>query len=284
MSYCLMIVDDERSIREGLAVACDWASLGIGEPILAADGKQALDLLAQRHVDLMISDIVMPEIGGLELCSVVAREYPNILLFLLTGHGEFEYAQQAIRYGVRDYILKPSDETVLYAVLQKAVAELGHRASNRQRLAALERELGAELPEDKRRALYEYINEALQDWPYPGALPERAARYAGGNPSVQRVLEHVENHIGDEALSLNAIASEQLFMNVDYLGKLFKKETGQKFSTYLLERRMQLAVKYLRTEPHARIYEIAQRVGFGANTSYFSTVFKKVTGKSPSEY
>lgn len=284
MSYCMMIVDDERSIREGLSVACDWEKIGIGQILLAADGSEALKLLEDHHVDIVISDIVMPEIDGLELCGILSRKYPNLMLFLLTGFGEFEYAQKAIRYGVRDYILKPSDEHVLSDVIQKAVEELDDRKNSHQRLIDLEREVGSSLPQEKRQALHDYITDALQDWNSPKELPAQMPDYKGNNPVVLRILDYIEQHISDEKLSLNSIASEHLFMNGDYVGKIFKKEMGQKFSTYLLMRRMQLAAKYLRESPYARIYEIADRVGFGSNSSYFSAVFKKVTGKSPSEY
>lgn len=282
MSYCLMIVDDERSIREGLSVACDWKQLGIEKVILASNGKHALDELAQAHVDILISDIVMPEVGGIELCSLVHKKYPHIIMFLLTGYSEFEYAQKAIQCGVKDYILKPSDEDVLFQMVKDATEELARSQKQRAKLLHLKNEIDAELSDTKRRILYEYVEEALQEWRPSEGLEHVVPR--SKNPVIQQVLDHIEENISDENLTLNVIASEHLFMNVNYLGKLFRKEMGQKFSTYLLKRRMQRAVEQMQVNPQAKIYETANLVGFGANSSYFSMVFKKVMGKSPSDY
>jgi two-component system response regulator YesN len=73
-------------------------------------------------------------------------------------------------------------------------------------------------------------------------------------------------------------------MNPDYLGKLFKKETGEKFSQYVMKRRIKKAVELIAEQPDIKIYELAERVGYGDNPQYFSQVFKKVMGCSPTEY
>lgn len=282
MSYCLMIVDDERSIREGISVACDWKQLNIEHIVLASNGKQALEKMEQCRIDILISDIVMPEVDGIELCSIVHKKYPHVVMFLLTGYSEFEYAQKAIQCGVKDYILKPSDENLLFQKVKGATEDLEREKKQRSKLLKLKSEIDRELSDTKRRLLYAYVDEALQEWGKTEDLEH--VNCCSKNPVIQQILDYIEDNIQDENLTLNIIASEHLFMNVNYLGKLFRQEMHQKFSTYLLKRRMQIAVDHMRANPEAKIYETAAMVGFASNSSYFSLVFKKVMGKSPSEY
>ena len=85
-------------------------------------------------------------------------------------------------------------------------------------------------------------------------------------------------------MSLRWLAGTILYTNVDYLGKLFKKETGKNFSHYVMEKRMELAKELIIGGKKDRIYEVAEKVGYGSNSQYFSQVFKKYTGVSPLEY
>ena len=80
------------------------------------------------------------------------------------------------------------------------------------------------------------------------------------------------------------LAGTILYTNVDYLGKLFKKETGKNFSHYVMEKRMEMAKDLIIEGKKDRIYEVAEKVGYGSNSQYFSQVFKKYTGVSPLEY
>lgn len=100
---------------------------------------------------------------------------------------------------------------------------------------------------------------------------------------IRKVIEYVNKNYSDSALSLLKVTQEEVYMNPDYLGKLFKKETGQKFSTFLFEKRMEIA-KELMEDIDLSIAEIAYKTGFGSNPSYFSQMFRKETGYTPSEY
>ncbi|MCD8390243.1 MAG: helix-turn-helix domain-containing protein [Firmicutes bacterium] len=101
---------------------------------------------------------------------------------------------------------------------------------------------------------------------------------------VREALMVIEENISNENLSLRWIAGSVLYTNVDYLGKLFKKETGKNFSHYVMEKRMEMAKEMILSGSKDRIYEIAENVGYGLNPQYFSQVFKKYTGYSPLEY
>ncbi|MDO5396510.1 MAG: helix-turn-helix domain-containing protein [bacterium] len=106
----------------------------------------------------------------------------------------------------------------------------------------------------------------------------------GYNSLIKETLHIIDKNIGNENLSLRWIAGNILYTNVDYLGKMFKKETGKNFSYYVMEKRMEIAKKLLKEGNIDKIYEVAERVGYGSNSQYFSQVFKKYTGVSPLEY
>ncbi|MDQ0111368.1 response regulator transcription factor [Paenibacillus harenae] len=101
---------------------------------------------------------------------------------------------------------------------------------------------------------------------------------------IHKMVRVIEEHISNPDLSLNWVASEILYMNADYLGKLFKKETGEKFSNYVVKMRVELAIKEIESTGDVKVFELAEKFGFGDNPQYFSQVFKKHTGFTPSEY
>ncbi len=101
---------------------------------------------------------------------------------------------------------------------------------------------------------------------------------------IKDTIRIIDENIGNEKLSLRWIAGTVLYTNVDYLGKIFKKETGMNFSHYVMEKRMELAKALIMEGRNERIYEVAEKVGYGSNSQYFSQVFKKYTGISPLEY
>ena len=116
----VMLVDDEPYILQGLQVLIDWESGGFEIAKLCSNGKEALKYLKENDVDLVISDIKMPEMSGLELLETVKKEKISDAEFvLLTGYDDFAYTQKAIRNGCLDYILKPVEEEELISVLRK---------------------------------------------------------------------------------------------------------------------------------------------------------------------
>ena len=101
---------------------------------------------------------------------------------------------------------------------------------------------------------------------------------------IRDTIKIIDENIENENLSLRWLAGTILYTNVDYLGKLFKKETGKNFSHYVMEKRMEMAKALILEGKKDRIYEVAEKVGYGSNSQYFSQVFKKYTGVSPLEY
>lgn len=104
------------------------------------------------------------------------------------------------------------------------------------------------------------------------------------NPLIDKMFACVEEHISDSALSLKWIAEHELFMSVNYISKQFVKQTGIRFSQYLNEKRIELAKQYLIGCQEDMVYQVAEKIGCGNNPQYFSQLFKKYTGLSPSAY
>ena len=119
----VMIVDDERIAREGLRDLVDWESLGLQVSCVAANGLQALQWLDNHLVDIVITDIKMPQMDGLELLRNMSERGLHTTTIILSGFNDFQYAQKAIQYGVLHYLLKPVHMDELQEVLKRAVAE-----------------------------------------------------------------------------------------------------------------------------------------------------------------
>ena len=119
----VLLVDDEPFILQGLQVLVDWEKEGYEVPLTAANGEEALHILLEQHVDLVISDINMPVMTGLELLRQIRQVHTLDTWFvILSGYAEFSYAQEAMRYDCTDYILKPVEKDVLISLLRKVSA------------------------------------------------------------------------------------------------------------------------------------------------------------------
>lgn len=130
MHYNVLLVDDEKRIRVGLSNYIDWNGLGYAPPFLAASVEEAQDILHKQNIDLLITDIRLPDGTGLELCERIRPDYPELPIFLLSAYGDFEYAREAINLGIKQYFTKPTDLQVLSAALAEMHRTLEYR--NRQ--------------------------------------------------------------------------------------------------------------------------------------------------------
>ncbi|PZD95283.1 DNA-binding response regulator [Paenibacillus sambharensis] len=120
----MLIVDDEPAVVETLAYTMEWEQFGIMTVYKAYSAKEALAILEEYAVDLLIADIYMPRMSGLELIKHVRQQYRHVKCVLLSGHAEFEYAQQALKYGVSEYLLKPAADEEILAVIGKLVEQI----------------------------------------------------------------------------------------------------------------------------------------------------------------
>ena len=107
MKIRVLIVDDEFLLCEHIKRTIDWDYLDMEVAGMAYDGYQALEMIGKQQIQLVLTDISMPKMDGIELASRIQKEYPYVKVVIITGYGEFKYAQNAIRYGVKQYLLKP---------------------------------------------------------------------------------------------------------------------------------------------------------------------------------
>jgi two-component system response regulator YesN len=152
MPYKAFFVEDEIVTREGIRDNIDWQSHGFEFCGEAPDGEIALPLLHATHPDVLITDIKMPFMDGLELCKIVREQMPWVKIVILSGHDEFEYAQKAINLGVTEYLLKPVTAQDLHHVLQRIACQLDRERREQEHLETLKSQV-----EENRAALRERL-------------------------------------------------------------------------------------------------------------------------------
>ncbi len=170
--YRVLLVDDEEDIRVGISRKMDWEGLGftlVGE---AENGQEALELAEALCPDVVLTDIKMPFLDGLELCRILTGRLPAAKFVVFSGFDDFEYAKQAIRMNVFEYILKPISAPELSAVLEKLRETLDTERTQRQNLELLRRRYEESLP-----VLRElFCAQLLEGRVPPEEAAERAAR------------------------------------------------------------------------------------------------------------
>ncbi len=398
--WTLLIADDERTIREGMAFSIDWKALGIDRVFLAADGREAYEMIKKEKPDIAIIDIIMPEMTGVEVIARLKEEGENTEFIIISGYSEFNYAREAIRYHVNNYILKPCDIEEIINTTKKIIDKLTHQhliekerrqlnliksqvqeqilrdfilgnlqeenmtiigdiltylqeklqlllfcpennndyknlialkkyienkfpfdvwhlivmlydgivlifkaedrtkieafarqfyneltgSSFKVKIAISEKDIGGNLPQiyQKTREVLKICSPLTNEG--ENILIDASIACTTYSRIIRQVIQYVHDNLDNSSLSLQYIATRVLYLNPDYLGKLFKKECGIKFSDYLMKIRIEKAKEILATSGEIKMYEVARRVGFGENVAYFSRVFRKYTGLLPSEY
>lgn len=117
--YRILLVDDEILVRDAIKENIDWKSIDCELVGDCENGKQAAEFVKEHPVDIVLTDILMPYMDGMELSSFLHDNYPEIVIVIFSGFGEFEYAKKAIKYGVSEYLLKPVTATELTEVIEK---------------------------------------------------------------------------------------------------------------------------------------------------------------------
>ncbi|MCZ8516032.1 response regulator [Paenibacillus filicis] len=130
MEFKLLICDDERMIREGIRKAVRWDQLNFTEVGVASDGEEGWSWICRYQPEIVITDIRMPKMDGLQLLSRTISAFPDTKVILLSGYSDFVYAQHAIRYRAYDYILKPTNPETLEEVCRSAQAEWQKRGQD----------------------------------------------------------------------------------------------------------------------------------------------------------
>ncbi len=119
----VLIADDEYWIRENMKAVIDWEALGLELLPMAADGEDALGKMENSPADIVITDINMPYLSGVELMKGIRKRWPGTVIVVLSGYSDFEYVHEALLAGAIDYILKPLNRSKLLEVIQRAVEQ-----------------------------------------------------------------------------------------------------------------------------------------------------------------
>lgn len=500
----VLLADDERIIREGIGKLVKWEDFGTELTFLAKDGLEAYEYIKENQVDILITDIRMPKLSGLDLIEKVREANNKIKIIVVSGFDDFEYARKSLEYGVMEYIVKPYDVDLLNKSISKAVKSIKDNKESVEYLKkieskldkfaiharkgifknllltsneyALQREIEdykslikieinsgvlvcfeienskkfiekfaleniiADVLEDniyesvqlldkiycfissdeiarekikniqriykdlyglevtigisslgdlcKMNYLYnevnnllnyrfylnsgsiitqefskisdnfidevhtrediinkikvgnreeveknlnyyfekisgnnidkirnlslrfylEIINESYKELEYLEVVSNFFISDLDGikeviydtsleitnynyntninyySNTINEVIDYINENFGHPSLSLNYIAKNHVFLNTDYLGQLFQRETGEKFKNYLINLRVEKAKEIISNNKNLRVIDVCEEIGFGHNPQYFSQVFKKNTGVTIKEY
>lgn len=162
-TYKMMIVDDEFEIREGLN-SFYWERFQFQVVGLAANGKQALDLMQRNDVDIVLTDIKMPVMDGIELSRAISVHYPHVKIVILSGYKEFSYARDALQAGVSEYLLKPVDLNHLSESMMKLKLLLDTERQSSQKLLTYENQLANSLPAARDHFFQSLLEDFLPEY------------------------------------------------------------------------------------------------------------------------
>ena len=250
--YSVVIIDDNKIAVEAISKSTDWEKCGCRVAGTAYDGIAGLELIHDAAPDIVIIDIQMPGFNGLDVIKKIKGARKDVQFIIISGYSQFEYAQQAIRYGVCDYLLKP----IMTEEMEQALIHVADtlRKKEAESMPARMDSLEARL----------YATRS--------GLP-------GYSSMVSRAISYVDRNI-HRNISLSDLCDE-LLVSMSHFSKCFKKETGAGFSSYVTMLKMENARILLRN-PKNRVNEVARMLGY-SDYAYFFQVFKKQFGYAPSD-
>lgn len=252
----LLIVNDEVIAAKGVMTGIDWKEYGIHEVDVAFEADTAKKLLTESRFDILLCDIEMPGESGIQLVQWIREEKIDIEVIFLTCHADFEFAQEAIRLQCKNYILVPSAYDVIAENVHEVVLEIEKTREARKYQQYGQLWIGEK--EDELRT----ISSSPQD-------------------TVEKAENYIGKHLNDSELSVNKIA-EQMYLNSDYLNRIFKRIKGQSIGHYILQKRMEMAADLLK-QGNISATKIAELVGYNTYSA-FVAAFKNHFGYPPSKH
>lgn len=259
-SYKVLLADDEQIERMALAKRL-YKHFGDSLVIWqAADGNEAVRLCFKERCQIVIMDISMPELNGVEAAEQIRRLDEDCEIIFLTAYDEFSYAKRAIAIHALDYLLKPCEEEELTAVMEEAM----RRMKKREQLEKLNVE--------QERPSGFWITE-----PDFSKEKEEPDRFGQAAEKIRRYIR--KNYMKDISMQ---DAARMMNYSDAYFCKLFKQCFDQNFTAYLARFRINEARRLLQ-DKNASVREVSMLVGY-YDANYFAKVFKRITGMNPSEY
>ena len=256
--YRVLIVEDEPLMREYLVASVPRLHASFAAADAAADGIAALALFESNSYDLMITDLRMPGMDGLQLIERVRSLGKTLPIIILTGYDEFEYARTALHFGVAEYLLKPLNDDALSATLERLARVI------RQHRNAMQ------LPEDlSPQNIAQFV----------------ATCFSGTDKEHELLAERAAGYLSShftEPITQTDVA-EALGITPAYLSSVFREEKGESYTKFLTRLRMMHAALLLKNAPGMTIQSVAEQTGY-ASDKHFIGVFKKYFGTTPHEY
>lgn len=248
--YKILLVEDDKALRFIYSKMKVWSKCGFVISQEATDGKMALEILQNNQFDLIVTDIRMPFIDGIEFLRKIRHLNINTCVIFISSYDEFEYARQGLILGAFDYILKPIKEKQLKEVLERVKKYLIETSENMHIISPVLKAL-------------KYINVDLNESNFIKQVCL----------CMSTIYENIFT-MEDIALSLN--------LNKDYFGKVFKQHTNVTFNHFYSIVKVEYSKELLSTGNYT-IYQISELLGY-SSVDYFTKIFKDITGETPSKF
>lgn len=250
MMYKLLVVDDEAIIIKGIRSFVNFEELSISEVFEASNGETALEIFKNHHPDLVLADINMPKMNGLDFAISAKTIKPNVKIAIITGYDYFDYAVTALKAGIDDYVLKPVSKKDIQETLKNLIAKIQATQSQHELSRLVE-----------------------------GILNETNINNDMGYKA--KIQKEIDRNIANVDFSLSYLAKKMALSN-SYLSSLFKSLYGKNFQDYMLSIRLDRAKIFL-LSTDMKVYEVAAAVGF-EDPNYFSATFKRKFDISPNQF
>ena len=276
------MVDDEHLIRRGLKKLIPWEQLGFEVSGEACDGEEALELISAENTDIVITDLKMPVMDGLELTGKLRESFPGIKVIVLTGFDDFTYLQQSIRYNVVDYLLKPVNAELLIESLLKIKDQIGSKSYGYPFM--LVSKLIKELEDQNEKCLMNTIDELFEDFKKHKAPFDIIKKTCGNilitiNSSMDSIggdLKNILRDMSPENYMSKFAASNELKEEMVRIIISVLKHKSEYGSKKMIEQIKEYIERYL----HEDITLAAISAKFFMNPSYLSQLFKSETGEN----
>jgi len=247
--YNILIVDDEEITCHSLKARIEKLFETTPKTIYEAyNSEDAIKLTEKVNIDIVITDIKMPGMNGIELIKKIIKNSLACRFLVVSGYGDYEYVRKAFLLGIDDYLLKPISSKDL---------------------------------KDKLEDIFKKLQQKKGQQILNGS---NAQQSLGSTSSVSTVVEIAKKYVQENDIkNINlTTVSNHVSMNYTYFSELFKKETGVTFSQYLMDVKMSKAVDLLKN-PCNTVQQIAYELGY-ENPKHFSRAFKNYFGISPTDF
>ena len=243
----------------GMIHTLNWQSLDCQVVGSAGDGLEGLQVICDTNPDIVMTDIRMPGLSGLEMIEAAREKGCTPAVIIVSGYDEFSYAQKALKLGAVEYLMKPMEDDDVYRAIRSACARVDERRKYknlRERLQNVE--------DSKMKVFNAYLDSG------EGIKSEY----------TRQAIRYIEEHYADD-INVRSIA-EALSISESHLSKVFKDTLHSTIGEYLTNYRISQACMMLQ-DPQNRIYEVAVRCGYN-DQRYFSVIFKRIMGMTPNEF